>query len=747
MAVREFRRSRFIKSIRSIDDWLLNLGRRISLFLYEYRYLISVLLIGFVVWAVVFNIAVIDYLNTSSWNRRSAWLGPIGNPGQVEILGYTVYYQFEGYSDYSFYYVHWGYNMLNGVMPYSDGFGYLEMNGIVNRNGAYMFPPLTAYLYAAGIFLGSLLGIDNWGIGLLIASFGFLTVIPVYGIAKELSGNPRLGEIAALTYLLNPLVIFHIDFIWLNPSPFYFFFFAGFYALIRNKRHTGTLLIVTAALFKQTAWFLGIPLLVYLLMRKRPREVSGNAVESANREKKPLLDEFKDFINEYVDVRAFVVSVLVVLAFFAAIMLPYLVAQPWFWDYWRLALGSFSFEGNYTDPPSYGVPIRLPVLAIMYDQPELAEILDLVISSGGPLVFGVTIAAGVMILTERVVGDERVYMRRILFLTLLLMLWVNVVGPRGVFKYYFTMFAPFFSILASSRMTTKKEGVIPVSASMVWAPILCSLAIFIPDRDFYLGFVVLIFAAYLLAPLLGVLYRQAKRPFAFLRGIISEKIGLRYAPLKPILNPTDGKARVLDLIRSFVSALAGIIIIWYGFMSGLSAVGGTTQEVLQSLILSSIMLFVGPQLALVPFENVLPRRNRGGLATASMHIMSGTLSTLFLAFGVMTYVLSWDIEVFVARQLLVFSGTFLMIWAPSLLIALRNQTRLVADILVFLGGLLGVAGWWLIGDALLVTIGLTCLVLTAVHLMSVVQGIWCGQTEPSVVNKDEPLEEPCNLKK
>jgi len=212
-----------------------------------------VMLIGFIIWTVVFNIALVDYLNSSRWDSRAAWLGPLPGPADFDLFGYTISYQFEGYSDYSNYYVHWGHNMLNGVMPYSSDFGYLMMDGIVNRNGAYMFPPLTAYLYGAGIWLGTII------------------------IAKELSKNPRVGEIAALTYLLNPLVLYHVDFLWLNPSAFYFFFFAGFYALLKNRRHTGTILIVTAALFKQTAWFLGIPLVIYLIMRARePRKTEGS---------------------------------------------------------------------------------------------------------------------------------------------------------------------------------------------------------------------------------------------------------------------------------------------------------------------------------------------------------------------------------------------------------------------------------------------------------------------------------------
>jgi hypothetical protein len=106
-----------------------------SRILIENRILISVLLIGFILWAIVFNAAVVDYTATSGWTSRTSWLGPLPDPDTVYIFGYAVEYQIEGYSDYSFYYVHWGYNFLYGTMPYSPEFGYLELNGTTNENG------------------------------------------------------------------------------------------------------------------------------------------------------------------------------------------------------------------------------------------------------------------------------------------------------------------------------------------------------------------------------------------------------------------------------------------------------------------------------------------------------------------------------------------------------------------------------------------------------------------------------------
>ncbi|MFW9845561.1 MAG: glycosyltransferase family 39 protein, partial [Candidatus Thorarchaeota archaeon] len=343
---------------------LSDIKRHTVRFIVEYTIFIAILIVGLYVWANVFQIAVADYLDTDIWVTRHGWLGS----GEYEIFGYVIHYQFEGYSDYSFYYVHWGTNMVNGLMPYGDGFGFIEIDGVTNRNGAHMFPPLTSILYG----LGMLIPVDNWGIGLLLAAFGFLTVFPVYGLGKELSNNRHVGEIAALTYVLSPNVLYHTTYLWTNPAPFIFFFFAGYYFLVRGNRHVGTLLIVTAALFKQTAWFLGIPLVVYLLMKERapppkqeekpvqqPEEASTSG-EEPEEPKKSIVDRLFGFTNEYLDVKGFIVSVIVVLGFAGAIFYPFLVAQSNLWAFLRLAMGSFPLQ-SFTEVPGYGGPMRLQV--------------------------------------------------------------------------------------------------------------------------------------------------------------------------------------------------------------------------------------------------------------------------------------------------------------------------------------------------------------------------------------------------
>ncbi|MFW9799772.1 MAG: hypothetical protein ACFFD9_05015, partial [Candidatus Thorarchaeota archaeon] len=317
--------------------------------------------------------------------------------------------------------------------------------------------------------------------------------------------------------------------LWLNPSPMIFFSFSGFYMLVRGKRHTGTLLIVTAALFKQTAWFLGIPLVVYLLMRPRTTEPAASTEDTSqdgrttedsdqksgsnsDKEGKPgLLLRLGNFLVEYLDLGKFTISVLVVLVFVAAIMFPFVVAQPNFWLYMRLAAGGFRLD-SYTEPPGYGSPIRLQVLPVVAGLPQLAEIMDIIVFSAGLLALGVIVFASLMLTEPKYEGQSNVYLRRLLFFTLLMMLWVNLTGPRGVYKYYFTLFAPFFSIFSSSTMATSMEERVPFSLSMIWVPFILSAMIMIPHRNIYLMYVIMIFGSYIAAKKLGETWYYAKTP-------------------------------------------------------------------------------------------------------------------------------------------------------------------------------------------------------------------------------------------
>ena len=713
---------------KQVDRWILRVGKKIAKFLVEYRYLMSVFIIGFIVWAIVFNTAVIDYVNSNTWNTRAAWLGPFPNPGTVQIFGFTIEYQIEGYSDYSFYYVHWGYNSLYGVMPYSPDYGILELNGVTNENGAHMFPPFTSYLYAAGIALSNMMGWKNWGIGFLIAAFGFLTAVPIYGVASELSSNKHVGEVAALTYLLNPLMLYHTDFLWFNPAPFVFFFFAGFYMLIREKRLTGTLLIVCAALFKQTAWFLGIPLVVYLLVRPRERkkedaeEPSLNEPEPVgNKTDSSLLDQVSSFLQplvEYFDFRNFAISVIAVLIFVGAVMFPFLVAQSHFWDYWRLALGSFSFEGNFVDPPPYNVPMRVQVLPIIAGMPELAENLDFLIISGGPLGFGVIVCAGLMVLKDKFIGEERLYLRRILFMTMILLFIVTILGPRGVFKYYFVMLMPFLSIFSSARMIRVSGEHVPFSASMAWMPITLTLLILIPDRNIYLAFVILIFLGYLFAPVIDRLYHVMKLPFTLLGQKMQGLFNISKETLVVEECPIDitRKRSVANTITQISLLGLSLALLVFGWWTTHLAIGVDIVTGLEMILVFSAAFVVGFELLSIAISIAFYSEIRLTQLNTNLRNFTHVTVALLWIYGFRTYFLNWTIASTTDRQLLVFSSVFVSIWTVSLLLKQRNRIRFLTDSMLLGGLLIGLMVWHSLDNLTLLFFGGIGLCAVLVHM-------------------------------
>lgn len=740
MDARKDYRALLTTGIQRMDTLFFRSGRRLAKLVSEYRYLLAVMLIGFVVWAVVFNIALVDYLNTSWWNSRGVWLGGFPGTGEFNLFGYTINYQFEGYTDYSFFYVHWGHNVLNGILPYSEDFGYLSLDGIVNENGAHMFPPMTAYLYGAGIALGSILGPGNWGIGFLLASFGYLTALPVYGIGKHISNNPRVGEIAALTYLLNPLVLYHVNYLWLNPSAFYFFFFAGFYALLKDRRHIGTILIVTAALFKQTAWFLGIPLVVFLLLRKR--EQPALVLDSEGPLPDP--DEGKSrfsFLTRYFDFRAFAVSVVVALSFAGAVMLPILIAQPHFWDYWKLAMGYFSFDGNFTDMPAYGVPETLPVLAIGAGMPDVASIMEQILVTSAPLIFTVVVFGGLMVLLDKVEGEERLFMRRLLFLTMLLMFCVSLFGARGVFKYYFAMLGPFFSIFASGRMITSKEDHVPVSLSMFLMPFAFTLLILIPDRNIYLLYVILIFILYMLAPVIVRLYDIAKRPFRFLKNQVSKRIKIKLETTEVRYDsPSSLLQRILEHIIIIASLLMGTMLLLFGTYVCFVRVSAALSEILQFFMVGGVMIAIGAQMLSIAVNGLLPVKERRTDLNYVLMTLSSTIAGVVLIFGLITYSLSWNFDIFLERQSLVISGTLMTFWALTVVLKLKKHIRLLAGLFLIFGASLATWTWSSLGDATMYNLGLACVAGLILYIMFILLEFFDSENTVDGINEPESLE-------
>lgn len=446
----------------------------------KHRIFIVVLLLASILWTWVFVHAAIDFLTSTRW-PRAVWNGF----GSIDLFGFSIRFAFEGWADHDYFYHSWANQFLSGLVPYTPRFDLLIRNEIY-YNVPYFFPPFFVYLCVIGKLLQT-----DLGIGFIISLFGFLTAFPIYGISVYLSGNRHVGAIAAGTYLFNPITLYHTAFEWLNPAPFVFFSVLSFYLLMHNRRILGALAMTTSALFKQTAFFFALPLLAFLLKRA-PQPISEDGFDSSEGE------EAKKPDGDRLDLRGFMRIVLVVCAYAAVSSMPYLL------DPLNYVRAIFSTAGgtyltDLTSPPPIYYPITLVVLFIILGFPEwLLEPINLFTYYSVGLFIAII---PILVFMLKEVKDDRnlqAYWRRMLFLTLLLMLCVHIFSPRGIYKYYTVALVPFFSILSTSSMCQRSSERVSVSLPMLLVPMICGFAIMVPPRTVYMLYLLLILAGYIL---------------------------------------------------------------------------------------------------------------------------------------------------------------------------------------------------------------------------------------------------------
>jgi len=460
-------------------------------FIKTHQLFILILIIAAFVWSFVFLLAATDFITGGAQPHRAVWNGA----GRIELFEFTIHFNFEGYLDYDYYYYSWGQQFVNGISPYTDAFNSIEIDGSF-YNTPYFFPPLYVYLCALGVSLP----IDPFGIGFLLSLFGYFTAIPIYGISTYLSQNHKVGAVASATYLFNPLVLYHTVFEWLNPAPFVFFAMLSFFLLMRGNRLSGTLAMVTAALFKQTAFFLALPLIAYLL-RKPPVD---NPVVPDD-ELKPPGDEL--------DMRGFAKITIYVLIFVIAVSLPFLIdlGNYIFYVFQRpggLLLTDVSVLPNISQPISFAV-ILISINLVIQSMnaslgialPEIPESLIQFVNLGTyyTIFLVITMIPLLLLMLMHVKDDRnlRQYWSKMMFLTLILMLCLHLFSPRGIYKYYCVALIPFFSILPVSKMITQKTEKIGLSFFMVVNPLIFGILILFPSRYIYLAYLLLIIIGYL----------------------------------------------------------------------------------------------------------------------------------------------------------------------------------------------------------------------------------------------------------
>lgn len=443
--------------------------------------LILVLVLAAFVWTLIFSFAAAEFVSGIR-PFRAAWNGE----ADIMLFGYTFDVHFEGFADHDFYYVTWGEQFLSGYIPYTDLFDNLIID-TVEWYTPFFFPPLYVYLCALGVTLP----FEPSGIAVLICSFGYLTALPIYGIVTYLSDRRDIGAVSAATYLFNPLILYHTVIQWLNPAPFVFFAMTSLYLLMRGHRYLGLLSMVTAALFKQTAFFLAFPLIAFLI--KRPPGWKAQNEESNGGDKKKRI-----LPSDRVDLSGFF-RMIVVAGIYAGI-----VSFPYILDLGNYAFNIFQRAGStfledFVTPPANNVPITMAVPFIVLGAPEwFSQALNAFSFYSLGVLIGILIFFTLMLFEVKDDSDLQGYWRRIMYFTLLLMLWIHIWSPRGVYKYYFVALVPFFSILSVSSMCSKSKEKIEFSLFMVVVPFLFTILILFPHRNIYLLGVVFILLAYVI---------------------------------------------------------------------------------------------------------------------------------------------------------------------------------------------------------------------------------------------------------
>lgn len=491
----------------------------IKRFIRSHSMFIVILIIAVFVWFFVFSAAAADFITDGMQPYRAVWNGS----GHIEIFGYTVYFNFEGYLDYDYYYTSWGQQFVKGILPYSDAFNSFEIGGEI-YNTPYFFPPLYVYMCALGVSLP----MGPFGIGFLLTLFGFLTAFPIYGISTYFSQNNQVGAVAAATYLFNPVVLFYTVFEWLNPAPFVFFAMLSFFLLMRGNRISGTLAMAASALFKQTAFFLVLPLIAYLL-RKPPAK---NAVVTEDG-LKPAGDDL--------DIRGFVKMGVYALLFVSAISLPFLTDIGNYIYYVFERPGGFMLS-DVTVLPNPSQPISFPVLLISLNiviqnlnaslgimLPEIPESIIQFVNLGSyyTIFFVITLIPLLlkMLMNEKDDTNLRQYWSKMMFFTFLMLLCLHLFSPRGIFKYYCVLLIPFFSILSVSSMISKRTEKTNLSFFMILNPIMFGLLIMFPSRYVYLAYLVLILIGYIahkqFSLVLGLVTNGLKKPLTRIRKLKS----------------------------------------------------------------------------------------------------------------------------------------------------------------------------------------------------------------------------------
>ncbi len=402
----------------------------------HHREIAIILIIAAAVRIYVFNMAILDITKSGF-----PWLGS----GTYSFFGFTINIQFEGYTDYDFYYVKWVDAFLKGTIPYSSGMDKLW----------YFYPPMYIYVITLGKLI---LPTQFWSIGMVLATFDFLIAIPVYGIAQNIFNNKKYALIAASCVLFNPINLYYSTYLWLNTPVFVFFWFMGFYFMTKERYGIAAVFIGLSAMSKQIAFFLVLPLI-------------ASAIK-------------KD--NDKIDVFRFLKTMIILAAVVLIISTPYIfINVEYISDIISKASG-FIYT-DITKLPNYSVPIQFEVPFIALGAPpDITIILAILVGTNFLLLITILNSFFFMLIIKKDEMLDPIYYRKLLFITMIMFIFVHLFSPRGCYKYYWVALVPFWALFNFPTSLDMAKSNVPGAIIGFIKVISFSLLIMIPSRYFYL---------------------------------------------------------------------------------------------------------------------------------------------------------------------------------------------------------------------------------------------------------------------
>ncbi|MFX0169711.1 MAG: hypothetical protein ACFE89_10200 [Candidatus Hodarchaeota archaeon] len=326
----------------------------------------------------------------------------------------------EGYSDFTYYYMNFVRQFVQGHLPYTDA-----LYTIYGRQ-VYIYPPLFVYILSAFYFVPSevvfpnliveslLLGrsLEFLRVGFAFIFFDLATCAVIYATARRLTANRFIPVVAMLVFALNPISIWWGNYLWLSTPIHTFFLTLGFYFLVRGNMLWAAIWITVATMTKQTAALL-LPLVVFMEFRRSLERLYTSIA---------------------------IIGVIILL-----LSLPYIALYPL--SYFQALIGGIGAYWFSGELPPVTHPVPVSILAIGWPEPfKFIAISAVYYGIPWAVFLAVFWVTGGFIAEKS--GKE--YTNQLLLIALLLSLASHIFLARGLYKYYLIALLPFLALFGTS---------------------------------------------------------------------------------------------------------------------------------------------------------------------------------------------------------------------------------------------------------------------------------------------------------